>query len=210
MPTVTRSKSRAVHRSTLEQVESFLRNLPKKEKDHLPIVEAINQVAPSIRAALAKGYSYVEVASLLSEQLGLSVSAWSLRRYVPSGKRGQQGEPPETAPRRQRRKKQTDRVERNGHAPVPEVSPISQQPVVALAQPESMVTVPVDSPEPPLTGQKPVAKTGRGRSQTPEPVEPGVIPKRGRGRTTTTSAKTTRRSSTTRSTGTRRSTPKGK
>ncbi|OLP15766.1 hypothetical protein BST81_24405 [Leptolyngbya sp. 'hensonii'] len=197
MSTVTRSKSRAVHRSTLEQAESFLKDLPKKEKDHLPIVEAINQVAPSVRAALAKGYSYTEVAALLSEQLGISVSAWSLRRYVPSGRRGKQSEAAEAVPKRPRRKKQEDG---NGDASIAAVEAIAAQ-QVALEQPEISAVIPVIETEIPTTG-----RTRAGQSRTNKATESATAKPQ---RRSTATAKTTR-SSSTRPGGTQRKTTKGK
>lgn len=102
MPKGTRSK--AVARSNIEQAASFLQDLPKREKETLPISEAISGMADTVRTALAKGYSYNEISDMLSDKLGTSVSAWSLRRYVPAGtrKRSKSAD----APKRGRKKKE--------------------------------------------------------------------------------------------------------
>ncbi|OLP19736.1 hypothetical protein BST81_04160 [Leptolyngbya sp. 'hensonii'] len=169
----------------MEQAESFLKELPKKETEYLPIVEAIHQIAPSIRAALAKGYTYTEVAALLSGKLSVSVSSWSLRRYVPLGlRRSKSSERNGITPRRQRRQKQ---------------KPLSESDRSTLMMP-GLAESPASSGREELTAA-PV---------TPEPMELEIKPEesfnQGRGRTVAskTSAKTTRNRTTGRTTGTRR------
>ena len=65
---------------------AFLQELPEKPKEDLSLKAAVEQMQQSIRETLSKGYSYDDVAQMLSEK-GISISALTLKNYVPSGKR---------------------------------------------------------------------------------------------------------------------------
>jgi hypothetical protein len=84
--TSKRPKSASVKHASLEQTGAFLQALPEKPKEELSLKEAIAQLQVPLRAALAKGYSYQELAALLAEK-GINISAFTLKNYVPSGKR---------------------------------------------------------------------------------------------------------------------------
>lgn len=84
--TSKRPKSASVKNASLEQTGAFLQALPEKPKEELSLKEAIAQLQEPLRAALAKGYSYQELAAMLAET-GIHISAFTLKNYVPSGKR---------------------------------------------------------------------------------------------------------------------------
>ena len=88
MPTAVkgRSKSAAVSRDVVESAGSFLSTLPEKPKEELSLRESMGHLRESVQAALAKGYSYQDLADLLGKQ-GINISATTLKNYVPSGKR---------------------------------------------------------------------------------------------------------------------------
>jgi hypothetical protein len=84
--TSKRPKTASVKHASLEQTGAFLQALPEKPKEELSLKEAIGQLQDPIRAALVKGYSYQELAAMLAEK-GIHISAFTLKNYVPSGKR---------------------------------------------------------------------------------------------------------------------------
>ncbi|NJP08838.1 MAG: hypothetical protein HC866_04610 [Leptolyngbyaceae cyanobacterium RU_5_1] len=81
-----RPKASVVKQAAIEHTSTFLQALPEKPKEDLSLKEAIGQLQDPIRAALAKGYTYQELAALLSEK-GIRISAFTLKNYVPSGRR---------------------------------------------------------------------------------------------------------------------------
>jgi hypothetical protein len=84
--TKSRPKASAVTRNTVQNAGSFLETLPDKPKEELSLRESMGHLREPIQAALAKGYSYQDLADLLGKQ-GISISATTLKNYVPSGKR---------------------------------------------------------------------------------------------------------------------------
>ncbi|MBF2027077.1 MAG: hypothetical protein IGS48_09975 [Oscillatoriales cyanobacterium C42_A2020_001] len=81
-----RSRSTIVNADSVEQASLFLQELPEKQKENLSLREAVGQMQDSIKAALSKGYTYDELAKMLANQ-GIQISAFTLKNYVPSGKR---------------------------------------------------------------------------------------------------------------------------
>ena len=81
-----RTRATAVSPESIEQATVFLEELPEKPKEDLSLREAVGQMQDSLKAALAKGYSYEELAQMLAGQ-GIQISAFTLKNYVPSGKR---------------------------------------------------------------------------------------------------------------------------
>jgi hypothetical protein len=75
------TKTASVSKVSLDQVGSFLQDLPEKTKDQLSLREAVDQLYGEIKAALAKGYSYDDIAKLLADQK-IAISALTLKRYV--------------------------------------------------------------------------------------------------------------------------------
>jgi hypothetical protein len=84
--TTRRSRSANIAPSIVIQTETFLNALPIKPKEQLSLREAVGQLQEQIQEALAKGYSYQDVADMLAKQ-GIMISASTLKNYVPSGKR---------------------------------------------------------------------------------------------------------------------------
>lgn len=80
-----RSRAASIQKQAIDQVNASLQELPEKPKDNLSLREAVNQLQDEIRAALAKGYSYEDLAAMFSEK-GIDISALTLKRYVSSGR----------------------------------------------------------------------------------------------------------------------------
>lgn len=81
-----RTRATIVSPEAVEQATVLLEELPEKPKEDLSLREAVGQMQDSLKAALAKGYSYEELAQMLAKQ-GIQISAFTLKNYVPSGKR---------------------------------------------------------------------------------------------------------------------------
>ncbi|HIK17275.1 MAG TPA: hypothetical protein IGS53_18570 [Leptolyngbyaceae cyanobacterium M33_DOE_097] len=81
-----RTKASIVKKELVGQVAGFLGELPDKPKSELSLKEAVRELQDLIRGALGKGYTYQEVADMLSNQ-GIKISAFTLKSYVPAGKR---------------------------------------------------------------------------------------------------------------------------
>jgi hypothetical protein len=100
-----RPKAAIVKQASIEHTSAFLQALPEKPKEDLSLREAIGQLREPLQAALAKGYSYPELAAILTEK-GVKISAFTLKNYVPSGRRRSSKEQAEKAtPRRGRKPK---------------------------------------------------------------------------------------------------------
>lgn len=80
-----RSRAASIQKQAIDQVNASLQDLPEKPKDNLSLREAVSQLQDEIRAALAKGYSYDDLAAMFSEK-GIDISALTLKRYVSSGR----------------------------------------------------------------------------------------------------------------------------
>ncbi len=70
----------------VKQAIAYLEDLPEKPKESLSLKETILHMQDEIKAALAKGYSYDDIAKVLSDK-GVKISALTLKNYAPSGKR---------------------------------------------------------------------------------------------------------------------------
>jgi hypothetical protein len=81
-----RSKATLVKKEMVEEANSFLQDLPEKQKEDLSLKEAVNKLREPIQEALAKGYSYPDLAKMLSEK-GIKISALTLKNYAPSGRK---------------------------------------------------------------------------------------------------------------------------
>lgn len=100
-----RSRAASIQKQAIDQVNVSLQELPEKPKDNLSLREAVNQLQEEIRAALAKGYSYEDLAAMFSEK-GIDISALTLKRYVSSG-RSRSGKGTATRTRRPRKAKES-------------------------------------------------------------------------------------------------------
>lgn len=87
MALATRKRSKSsLNQQTVGHAISFLQDLPEKPKEDLSLKEAVEQMHEPIKAALAKGYSYDDIAKMLSDK-GIKISALTLKNYAPSGRR---------------------------------------------------------------------------------------------------------------------------
>jgi hypothetical protein len=75
-----------VKQDKVDQAMTFLKELPDKPKEDLSLREAVGHLKDSIKDALSKGYSYADLAKMLTDQ-GIKISTLTLKNYVPSGKR---------------------------------------------------------------------------------------------------------------------------
>jgi hypothetical protein len=69
-----------VHRTVIDQIKSVFKASPVKLKEKFFLREAIAEMLPEIEEMLEKGYSYDDVAGILSEN-SLQVKGVTLRRY---------------------------------------------------------------------------------------------------------------------------------
>ncbi|MEX0269322.1 hypothetical protein AB3R30_09270 [Leptolyngbyaceae cyanobacterium UHCC 1019] len=109
-PTEKRTKAVAVKQSSIGSTSAFLESLPEKPKEDLSLREAIDQLREPLRAALSRGYTYAELAEMLTEK-GIKISAFTLKNYVPSGKRRANKEKEAAAKGGTRRGRKTQAVE---------------------------------------------------------------------------------------------------
>lgn len=94
MPKSKKSTASAtVTKSAIDHATSTLEDLPEKPKETWSLREAVAQLQVQISSALSKGYSYEEVARMLTEK-GIEISASSLKSYLSAAKRQK-----ETAPK---------------------------------------------------------------------------------------------------------------
>ncbi|MBI4783263.1 MAG: hypothetical protein HY785_18375 [Oscillatoriophycideae cyanobacterium NC_groundwater_1537_Pr4_S-0.65um_50_18] len=187
MATATLKRTRAgnVPQTALDQVGSLLQDLPEKTKEQISLREAVSQLQDIIKAALAKGYSYEDVAALLAE-VAIVISPTTLKRYVlTNGSRTTQ-------------KQASSKAKTKRKAKALSAEPISE---AVQPEPEAAPLEVSDKPEPP-----PVAKAAKGRRKpavaAPLEVEAEVEkPRRGRAAKTASAqpkAGSTQRSSATR------------
>jgi hypothetical protein len=76
-----RIPARPIKKSTIEENRERLLNAPVKEKEDFSLQEAIHDMATEIEQILARGYSYEEIARMLSEG-GIDVKPTTLRQYL--------------------------------------------------------------------------------------------------------------------------------
>jgi hypothetical protein len=148
--TVKRSKIANVKRVSIDHASTFLETLPDKPKEELSLREAVRQLRDQIVGALAKGYSYEELAKVLTEK-GIEISPSTLKNYLPAGRRQSAKEnavPGKT--RAKRGQKATDDEEE------------------ALAEAPVAIATPEEEPEP--EEEAPVVKRRRGRTAAAKAV----------------------------------------
>jgi hypothetical protein len=162
-----RPRVASINPSAVDDAASILDDLPEKEKESFSLREAVTELQEQIKSALAKGYSYEDVAELLAKK-GIDISASTLKNYVPAGKR---------------QTRATSRTTARATA----AQPATRATTTRAATPRATTTEPTTTR---TTSAKSVAKAGltatRGRKAAvkPEPVEAPVAevaPKR-RGR----------------------------
>ncbi|MBW4518153.1 MAG: hypothetical protein KME16_00265 [Scytolyngbya sp. HA4215-MV1] len=153
-----RLKTVIVKKESIEYASTFLQQLPEKPKENLSLREAINQLRDQLKAALIKGYSYEDLAKMLTGK-GIEISPSTLKNYVPSGKRQAAKEQAAAVPTKSRRTKKTEGdTSASGQAdldlgtPIAEIDIAAPTPAVDTAEPAE--------PEPPKPAR------GRGKAAT--------------------------------------------
>jgi phage antirepressor YoqD-like protein len=76
-----RIPARPIKKSTIEENRERLLNAPVKEKEDFSLQEAIHDMAAEIDRVLERGYSYEEVATMLSDG-GIDIKPTTLRQYL--------------------------------------------------------------------------------------------------------------------------------
>ena len=76
-----RVPARTIKKSTIEENRQRLSNAPVKEKEDFSLQEAIHDMAEEINQILDRGYSYEEIAKMLSDG-GIDVKPTTLRQYL--------------------------------------------------------------------------------------------------------------------------------
>ncbi len=174
MATATRKpRATIVNREIVGQAKTLLQELPEKTKEDLSLREAVDHLEDEIKAAIARGYNYEDIAKILSQQ-GIKISSLTLKNYVPLGKRQL------TKTKTKRGKKSVD------EAPVAENSP-------ETAPPEP-VAVPEVAPAKARRGRAKAAES----SPAPAPVAAAAEPKTRASRTRQTATKETPKKTSTR------------
>ncbi|HEY9626422.1 MAG TPA: hypothetical protein V6C84_03905 [Coleofasciculaceae cyanobacterium] len=176
MATATLKRTRAgnVPQTALNQVGSLLQDLPEKTKEQISLREAVSQLQDIIKAALAKGYSYEDVATLLAE-VAIVISPTTLKRYVL------------TNGSRTTRKQTSSKAKTKRKAKVPSAEPISE---AVPPEPEVETLEAIDKPE-----ATPVAKATKGRRKAASVAAPPEVeaevqkPRRGRSAKTASQTK---------------------
>jgi hypothetical protein len=75
------ASAKLVKKSIIEDNRSKLLNAPVKEREEFSMSEAIHQIANEINEVLGRGYSYDEVANMLSTG-GIDIKGTTLRQYM--------------------------------------------------------------------------------------------------------------------------------
>lgn len=84
--TKRRSRATLVNLESVEQARDFLAELPDKPQEDLSLREAVEAMKEPIQAAFSKGYTYQEVAAMLTQR-GIKISEFTLKSYVAVGRR---------------------------------------------------------------------------------------------------------------------------
>ncbi|NJN87114.1 MAG: hypothetical protein HC881_13490 [Leptolyngbyaceae cyanobacterium SL_7_1] len=83
---IKRSTASPIPKTAIEQATTALQDLPEKPKEQWSLREAVNLMRDSINDALNKGYTYDEVAAMLTGQ-GVQINVQSLKYYLTRGKK---------------------------------------------------------------------------------------------------------------------------
>lgn len=79
----THLKAGKIQAGQLKQAGILLQNLPQKPQSIFSLLEAIDQLRDPLQAALMKGYSYEELATILQTQ-GIPIQESTLKSYLAS------------------------------------------------------------------------------------------------------------------------------
>lgn len=194
LATGKRPKTVIVQKQSIDQASTFLQELPEKPKENLSLREAIDKLRDQIQGALAKGYSYDDLAKMLSDK-GIGISASTLKNYVPSGKRQASKDKAAAAlkPRGRRRKIQEDSILGELVSTVPDIEVSTAEPAEITAS-ESPAEEPVPAPPKRGRGRAKGSSAARSSEETPDmETKPRRSGRRPRASTAGDAAKTTGR-----------------
>jgi hypothetical protein len=175
----------SVKNTSVDQARNFLETLPEKTKESFSLREAVDKLREQIQAVLAKGYSYQELALMLSDK-GIKISAATLKNYVPSGRRQSAKDKPEAvalSPRRRRKGKTEEAIAPS--EPQEAAKGMAPKKLTVEVPDEELETSSEESMEAP-------APTRASRSRSGSTAKTATAAKtatRGRGKTATTAAK---------------------
>lgn len=79
-----------VSKAAISQASSTLMDLPDKPKEIWSLREAINALQDQIILALDRGYDYLEISTMLTQQ-GVEISSSTLKYYLSGVRRGKKG-----------------------------------------------------------------------------------------------------------------------
>jgi hypothetical protein len=150
----------SVSKSAIDSATSTLQGLPEKPKENWSLREAVSVLQESISAALSKGYSYEEVASMLSKK-GVDISASSLKSYLSAAKR-QKGITSTTKRRGGRRPKSEGNVSLNGASTHTPTLTNTKAALSALSEPD--VSTVIADTEVELPAKKPTRRKSKAES----------------------------------------------
>lgn len=147
------ARGSVVKNDTVGQVAGFLGDLPAKAKDQISLKEAIVHLAEPIQSVLVKGYSYEEIATMLSEH-GVPISPHTLKSYVPRGKQRSAGKKVGSTKRSAKSKAADATIQ-----PTQPATPTVQEPVQPEAEPATPKRKTTRATSKSSTAQKPTRKT---------------------------------------------------
>jgi hypothetical protein len=149
-----------VKQDKVDQAMTFLKELPDKPKEDLSLREAVGHLRDSIKDALSKGYSYADLAKMLTDQ-GIKISTLTLKNYVPSGKR--------SASKTKGRRTKKAQGEEAGAILSPDAQPESEAPARRPRRKAKSESVAMEAPEPTTTETEtdaPPKRSTRGRAKS--------------------------------------------
>lgn len=164
-----RPRAATVQKEAVDQVGTFLQDLPEKPKETFSLREAVSRLRDQIQAALAKGYSYDDLAAMLTKQ-GVEISASTLKNYVPSGKRQaakEQAAPTKPRGRRGRKPQSEEQAILESAAALSEAASSPAENGSAPTLPSNVQELSPAEPEAPAPAEEAPApaKRGRGRAK---------------------------------------------
>lgn len=178
-----RRSSATLSRATIDAANTALQNLPEKPRENLSLKEAVAALKDTIITALNRGYSYEEVAEMLSTQ-GIKISPTSLKSYLSAVQKTDRTKPAKG--RRRQASPTPPLTEESSESPPTPTETVSKRrsgrpPKTTTPKPEATLPIAETAPTPRQRGS---------RSKSAEPTQ--TAEKR-RTRTKSTTAATTDR-----------------
>lgn len=181
MPRTRQQAASKIAPTSITQITSVFDALPEKPRETYSLRETVSQLYEPIRTALSRGYNYDEIAAILAEQ-GITISAFSLKRYLSLSK-AEQTQSPKSEQGKRRRGRQPKSLTEAAAEPSdatteqPESTPKRRGRKKAAVTEQPEVTEPVDVPaeNKPAENKPETAPKGRGRtSKTAAKAKPAA------------------------------------